>query len=185
MTCGTGRTRRWPVTMTDRCWPVLSAGIGSTVAPMCPRLVPVRCGRGPARAERGLLVRPEGHGATGRFQDRSGVDLGSRLRDASDRPLTDEGERPRRWQRPHPMLHVPGRAATACTVLVEHRPIRLLFWVVGGPVKVGGLTTVGELHPEAEELHRGAGRLRRGRGPAGRGTAAPLERRGCAGGGRG
>jgi hypothetical protein len=38
--------------------------------------------------------------------------------------------------------------------LEQHRPIRLrlLFGVVGGgPVKVGGLAAVGELHPEAEK----------------------------------
>jgi hypothetical protein len=50
------------------------------------------------------------------------------------------------------MLHVPGGAATAPAVWYQHRPIRLVFRVVGGLVKVGGLAAVGELHPEAEEL---------------------------------
>ena len=50
------------------------------------------------------------------------------------------------------MLHVPSVAAAAPALLYQHRPIRLVFRVVGGPVKVGGFAAVGELHTEAEEL---------------------------------
>ena len=35
---------------------------------------------------------------------------------------------------------------------MQHRSIWLVVRVIGGTVKVGGLTTVGELHTEAEEL---------------------------------
>jgi hypothetical protein len=88
----------------------------------------------------------------GRFEDRRGLDLGSRLRDAPTGPLTHKGDRSGRWQWPHPVLHVPRRAAAAPALVVEHRSIWLLIRVIGGRVEVGGLTTVGELHTEAEEL---------------------------------
>jgi hypothetical protein len=81
------------VTMTDRCWPVLSVGIGSTVAPRWSQVVPVRCGRDQHGPISGLLVRPEGHGPAGRLQDRHGVDLGPRLRDAPTGPLAHEANR--------------------------------------------------------------------------------------------
>ena len=50
------------------------------------------------------------------------------------------------------MLHVPCGAGTAPALLHQHRPIRLVFRVVGGLVKVRCLAAVGELHTEAEEL---------------------------------
>ena len=109
----------------------------------------MRTQRGP---EHGSVLRPEGYGTPGRFENQSGVDLGPRLPDGSRGPLAHEGERPGRWQRPRSVLHVPGLAPTAPTVLVEHRPIWLLFRVIGGSVKVGGFPAVCELHTEAEKL---------------------------------
>jgi hypothetical protein len=112
----------------------------------------VRTQRGP---EPRSVLRPQDNGPPGRLENQSGVDLDPRLRDASPRPRTHEGERPGRWQRPHPILDVPGRAAAAPTVLVQHRGIwRLALRVVGRAVEIGGLATVGELHPEAQELIR-------------------------------
>jgi hypothetical protein len=100
-----------------------------------------------------LVVRPEDHGAFGRFKDRLRVDLGPRLRDASRWPLTYEGERPGRWQRPQPVLHVPGGAATAPAVFPQHCPVWLLaLWVVRGVIKGCCLAAVGELHTKAQEV---------------------------------
>jgi hypothetical protein len=103
--------------------------------------VTARAHRGPAvpdavRTQHGpespLVLGPEGHGTCGGVEDRHGVDLGPRLGDASGRPLTDEGERSGRWQRPDPVLHIPDRAAAASAVLMQHRPVWLVFRVVGG-----------------------------------------------------
>jgi hypothetical protein len=51
------------------------------------------------------------------------------------------------------MLDVPGRAAAASAVLDQYRWIwRLAVRAVGWAVEVGGFTTVGKLHTEAQEL---------------------------------
>src|ERR687889_782117 len=111
------------------------------------------CGPSADRTFRGLVVRPEDHGAFGRFKDRRRVDLGPRLRDASRWPLTHEGERPGRRQRPQPVLHVPPCATTTSAVFPQHGPVwRLALWVVGGVLKGGCLAAVGELHTKAQEV---------------------------------
>lgn len=140
-------------TFGDRSCPLLSAVYPSAADPARTddgsRSVRSR----PPFRHSGLVARPECHSPPGRFDNQAGVDLGSRLRDASSWPETHEGERSRWWQWPQPVLHVPRCSATAPAVLHQHRPVwRLTLWVVGRAIKGRCLAAVGELHTKAQRL---------------------------------
>src|SRR5215218_7371756 len=131
--------------MTDRCWPVLSVGIGSTVARGGPVLVPATPDRsqGYSSGQR-VTARPAA----------SRIDAASISARDSAMPLPGHSHTKPSVRSvvaatssaPRPRL-----SAAAPSLLMQHRSIWLVVMVVGGTVKVGGFTTVGE-HTEAEEL---------------------------------
>jgi hypothetical protein len=87
--------------------------------------------------------------------DRRAVDLNPRGRDPAYRPLTDEGQPPRRGQRPNPIVHVKGLAIDSPAgprPAAQHRAIQIRrIGPDGGWVEVGDRAAICELDRQPQQ----------------------------------